>query len=360
MTFKRKEILKKNQLWGFRAFTRCSQPMTFAFEASSEALPTWPFEVSHPRWWLPIRSAGKECKLSFLEFIETALGDSPSPIQLVVAQDCLQHFAEAPIEDGRNTSFNSVRTTDPFLRIISLDDNCHSYQNCSVNLIKHLLWVLSTLQIHRANHQGHIVQNTPENEHGTSRNGPLKEEIPFGNPHFQLPGVYITAAFRRWKIPTRLWGPLQFLAQEFGVMCEAWAHWQNQRNRYPKSSKIIQNHPKSSEIIQRHQWLSSQSLSISQIWDGHVHDEAFSANLRTAMSWIYQRLQVYCLQALSWSNWGKVIWCHMMSYDVICFLEKYWRFDLVSNPKLSYQQLLNPSPKSFPGHISNSCEVLVI
>jgi len=74
-----------------------------------------------------------------LEFIETALGDSPSPIQLVVAQDCLQHFAEAPIEDGRNTSFNSVRTTDPFLRIISVDDNCHSYQNCSVNLIKHLV-----------------------------------------------------------------------------------------------------------------------------------------------------------------------------------------------------------------------------
>lgn len=50
--------------------------------------------------------------LSFLEFIETALGDSPSPIQLAVAQDCLQHFAEAPIEDGRNTSFNSARTTD--------------------------------------------------------------------------------------------------------------------------------------------------------------------------------------------------------------------------------------------------------
>lgn len=169
---------KPNQLWVTRAFTRCSQPITFAFEASSDivvtengkvfhqtqnelALPTWGFEVSHPSG--DCEAVLEKYASCHIEFVETALGDSPSPIQLAVAQDCLQHFAEAPIEDGRNTSFNSVRTTDPFLRIISLDDNCQSYQNFSVNLIKHLVWVLSTLQIHRANHQGHIVQITPEN-----------------------------------------------------------------------------------------------------------------------------------------------------------------------------------------------------
>ena len=82
------------------------------------ALPTSAFEVSHPTGGKirHINCDSRCCRTQavYTEFVETALGDSPSPIQLVVAQDCLQHFAEAPIEDGRNTSFNSVRMTYPY------------------------------------------------------------------------------------------------------------------------------------------------------------------------------------------------------------------------------------------------------
>ena len=149
-------------------------------------------------------------------------------------------------------------------------------------------------------------------------------------------GVYITAAFS------------VHFPQDFELSGSSW-HKNLASCAKPeplaKSTQQIQNHPKSSissEIIQI-QWPSSQSLSISQIWDGHVHDEASSANLRTAMSWIYQRLQVYCLQALSWSNWGKV----KLSYVICRHIRKISKTWSCLKPKTKLPTTLEPQPEEF-------------
>ena len=162
---------KPKQLWVTRAFTRCSQPITFAFEASLDivvtemVLPTWPFEVSHPQWWLPIRSAGKECsRFHFWSLLKQHWVIHQVQFSLLSHKIVFNILQKRQLKTGAIPHSTLWGRLIPLsLRIISLDDNCHSYQNCSVNLIKHLVWVLSTLQIHRANHQGHIVQITPEN-----------------------------------------------------------------------------------------------------------------------------------------------------------------------------------------------------
>ena len=306
---------KPNQLWVTRAFTRCSQPITFAFDASSEALPTWPFEVSHPSancrfavrieknavavifgvywnstgWFTKSNSACCRTRLSSTFCRSANWRRAQYLIQL--CEDDWFPFSEA------------------FLWMITATATKIAVRTWSNILFEYWVlckFIMQTIRVILYKTPLKIYMEPQEMEFWNS-------EIPFWKPSFSASGsgTHHSCLFRAEKSPRVFEVKLQFLAQEFGVMCEAWAHWQNQRNRYPKSSEIIRNHPKSSKIIQ---WLSSQCLSISQIWDGHVHDEASSANLRTAMSWIYQRLQVYCLQALSWSNWGKVIWCHMMSY----------------------------------------------